>query len=322
MSDIWGNVAAAIGGGLHGGYSAYEHDQDEKRKEEMQAQLLKLRDDIAHLQEAGKTERNTTTVQSKKDIADANRQAKSEEVASKLQLTGDLGWDKSARMWDQGQQKIDTTRANATDAIDSREGMFYGSAMPFKYDALATTDQTRRRGQDMTADVGYDRTAATREGQDTRAGTADANRKARNVLGVLNLKGRAQNSRTLAGVFNPSQKLANPTDWANEFDRLYHDPNATASEALAAGQDAQPSPAAPAAGALPASPPPPAPAAPPAPAGSPVAKPPISVVQPKGGALEVRAKTLIDQIRAADAAGQDSTTLRRQLAALRAQVPR
>jgi hypothetical protein len=40
------------------------------------------------------------------------------------------------------------------------------------------------------------------------------------------------------------------------------------------------------------------------------------------GALETQARGLLEQLRTAEAAGQDTTALRAQLAALRAQVPK
>jgi hypothetical protein len=193
----------------------------------------------------------------------------------------------------------DITQATTERGQNLNDDHYWDSADRF-YTGLFTRDATQRRGQDMTAGTA----TANRASRDTNADTA---LRARNALGVLGLKARKRPSLLDAGP---------PEDFAAEFDRLYNDPSAAASESLDdqgtgdAAPPRQPTPA-------------PAAARPPVPV-SPRTRPGAGGAGASsvgaGTDLESRARNLIDKIRSIEGSGGDATNERNQLAALRAQV--
>lgn len=155
-------------------------------------------------------------------------------------------------------------------------------------------DRTRRRGQDIAS-------SDSRYGVDTRSEDAGNSLRARNALGVLSLKARRRPSLL---------SDAPPEDFANEFDRLYTNPDQATSDAL---DDGSGDVTVPSAGTAPAG----RPQVPIPMRQAPAA--PAAAAAPASG-LEDQARQLMQTIRTKEAAGGDASAERQQLAALRAQV--
>lgn len=302
----WGAaLLAGAGGAAKGIVGQQRFDQAEELKRELERQRAEVRELLAKVSDETKRRgQDMTDAQKAADRAgkDADRTAKADQARANLERLWSKDTDTSAQGWDRnriaetGQQQ---TGALGWDRNRISEDLGWGriGATERGQDVGATT---ARRGQDLgasTAIRGQDVGAATAAAG--QAGTAQRS-KARNVLDVLRLKQRGDAS--LAG---------DQTDFANEFDRLYSDPNAMGGEAARAIA----APAGPAPGAA-------APAV--APTGAPLPVPvrPQSNAVPAADpriALATQMLALTKQITAMPP-GPARENTKRQLAALRAQA--
>lgn len=308
----WDDVLAAVGGGLQGYEGQRRHQESQNLSQEridMASRVAELRSMISQLQitaandraanaQAGMTARNTennttrATIAGQAETGRNTRATQADETRRRGQdLQDTQAWDASARWW---------------------EG-----------------DATSRRGQDTTA-------TTARRGQDMTQGTAAANRHsldaARGESYALHAY-EAEIARRKAvppSVFSTTPTEAIPTyeDWL----RNSGDPEIFPSVQQAHGGMQPPRQISPAGAdrGMPPAMPPAAPGAPPV--APPAAAPQLQHTQetrvapvparpgPAAPNLETQARGLIDKIKAADAAGQDSTALRTQLAAIRAQA--
>jgi hypothetical protein len=245
----------ALAGGAASGIDRQQMEDDRKALEQkrmaLQEMLAHVRADSAETVAGTRADATRYTADQRR-ASDVDRVANTRITSSMLENGRNRRFDASNSTRQRGQDMRDST---ARYGIDTRSDQYWGGDLPFRYDALETTDATRQRGQNMTAST------ATR-GQDLAHGdrqdsidVARGNTRARNALGVLALKGKQKPN--LFGTAAPAE------DWASEFDRLYNE---------GAGPDDvvdNETPAAP----LPSTPgnvtPPPAAAAPPVAAGAP-----------------------------------------------------
>lgn len=284
--------------GLSGGLNEISASQHEDRKEGMEREKMRSNEKMADVR--AEVQRMLGQIRADTSVGNNTRTNNTrEDIAGMTEGGKNARFGQSDSTRRRGQDIRQSTTERGQDLNDEH---YWDTADRF-YTGLFTRDATQRRGQDMNAATA----GANRTSRDTNA---DNSLRARNALGVLGLKARRRPSLLDAGP---------PEDFANEFDRLYNDPSAAASESLDDQSDQG------AGDAAPPRQPTPAPAA---------ARPPVPV-SPRtrpgaGGAgassvgagtdLESRARNLIDKIRSIEGSGGDATNERNQLAALRAQV--
>jgi hypothetical protein len=273
--------------GLSGGLNEISAAQHEDTKNNMEREKMRSNEKIADVRAEvqrmlGQIRAETAT------STNANTNSTREHIAGLTESGRNTRAGQSDATRRRGQDMRQDTTERGQDLGDEH---YWDSADRF-YTNLFTRDATTRRGQNMTSATA----GANRESRDSNA---DNSLRARNALGVLGLKARKRPSLLDAGP---------PEDFASEFDRLYNDPNAAASESL----DTQDGPGAAATAPAAARPQVPVPARP----RTGAAAAPVGA----GADLESQARALIATIRSTEAAGGDATDARNQLTALRARV--
>jgi hypothetical protein len=267
----WGDVLSFAGGAARGAHADYAHQMDEEQQRQMLQERLAYQQQVAELRALVQSKGIETTADTKdKDRksrdanAEAERKRRTDETIGKL----DRLYSKDASDEALGWGRIGATE-HGQDQADAR---FWGGTMPFKEEELATRDATTRRGQDVGASSSKYRADTAAASADKRteavAGSTSTAQRARNALGILGLKARQKPS-----IFGTTQS---PTDFAAEFDRLYNDPSAAASDALDAADAGDSAPAV----TMPSKPPVPVTPRQAAPVAAPpaaVAKPPVPV---------------------------------------------
>lgn len=328
----WDDLIALAGGAAEGYESKRRFDKQQEMTAErfdVQQKAAELRAMIEQLKESGRNTRNTEN--------EGGRNTRAE------QTSGDRRYGVDTRSAD-AHYGVDTRDATQRRGQDQQDAQAWdASARWWEGDA------TSRRGQDVGA-------ATARRGQDIGATTANDNRASTDAARGEQYALRAyeaeigrlkQNTPSLFGGDAPK-----PPPTYNEWLRDSADPEIfpsvrNAHAAIQAppaatgmpGDVPLPATSAPMAAPPANRPAPPVPPRPSMPAGAaplpitpqtPPARPgplPITPQTPKpvqqslaAPGLDTQARALIDKIKAADAQGQDSSALRSQLAALRAQV--
>jgi hypothetical protein len=205
----------ALAGGAASGIDRQQMEDDKKALEQkrmaLQEMLAHVRADSAETVAGTRADATRYTADQRR-ASDVDRVANTRITSSMLENGRNRRFDASNSTRQRGQDMRDST---ARYGIDTRSDQYWGGDLPFRYDALETTDATRQRGQNVAAST------ATR-GQDLAHGdrqdsidVARGNTRARNALGVLALKGKQKPN--LFGTAAPAE------DWASEFDRLYQD---------------------------------------------------------------------------------------------------
>lgn len=255
----WDDVLAGIGGAAAGADNAMRFYGQLDAKREQAA----LRQIISVLQEQGRNDRATQSSGDKRygidttaAAKDADRQQRDAHYASQhddfmtsLDQAGTLATMRDATT-QRGQDQTDARFWGGTDA----RGWAGQDLQRYGIDTGATT---ARRGQDVgatTARRGQDMSQSTAQrGQDLTANTSQAN--AATAATAAGARNRAGTLMDLLRLRQRDQQLTlpdDPTNWADEFDKLWNDPTQATQEAL--GHVPAPGPATPAPGMPPPAP--------------------------------------------------------------------
>lgn len=226
MGDGWADVLAAVGGAAGGANSQMRFDETNQRQRDLQ----ELRSMLSLVAEEGRNNRATAGNETRTSIADANRSAATDKAdadrkqrADAVVANTDLGYSKMASQEGLGYTRDSTTRRGQDQQLDE----FWNGTNPVAWDRNAVTADNNRRTTATSRANALTAASTSTANAATAADTAGKNRRARNVVDVLRM--RQKDSGSLLGGGDDA------TDWANEFDSLYNDPDRTAAEALQGG---------------------------------------------------------------------------------------
>lgn len=203
--------------GLAGGIDAVDNAKRDDERQQLEEKKLAVQEMLGRLAAdtkvktnentvGGATERNVTSNRTRKEIADANREQRANAVIANT----DLGYSRIASNEGLGY----TREAGRNMRADNTLGYLWDKNR-ITEDANYRNDDTRRAGQASAASTAIRAQDLLHQDRGAALDQSAGSSRAQNALRILGLKAREKTP--LMGA-----PPTDPTDWADEFDRIYN----------------------------------------------------------------------------------------------------